>query len=107
MTKIGTIELTGISGVPYAFSIYPRSTRFRSAGGIYCMARLDPNGKYTIIYIGETGDLSNRPLNHHCTGCFDRNLADTLFIRAENNLQSRLNVETDLRKAYWTPCNSQ
>lgn len=107
MPKLGTVELTGESGKKYSFNIWKRDTEFNSIGALYVMARDDGKGEYSLIYIGETGDLSDRPLNHHKTSCFDRHKADTLFIRAAPNEAQRLTDETDLRGAYETPCNDQ
>jgi hypothetical protein len=111
MAKLATIELTGKSGAQYHFNVYRRTDTFNSIGAVYFMTKRvigsDGNGTHTFIYVGETGDLSARPLNHHCLDCFDRNGANTLLIHAENERSSRLAVETDLRQAYNPPCNKQ
>lgn len=102
----GTIELTGKSGTKYQFNIWPRSTKFKPAEVIYVMAKKKDATTYTIIYIGQTGDLSVRPLNHHKTDCFDKHKADTLFIRTTpGGEKARLKVESDLIDAYNPPCN--
>jgi hypothetical protein len=107
MSSLGTINLTGKSGTQYAFNIYERSQKFKDVGAIYVMSKINSALRYSLIYIGETGDLSIRPLNHHRTACFDKNGADKLLIRVENDAKTRLSIETDLIRSYDTPCNKQ
>ena len=102
---LGTITLIGRSGSSYQFNIWGRSTKFNPAAAVYVQSKVASNGKYDIIYVGQTGDLSQRPLDHHKTECFDRHGADKLLIRAEGNEQTRLNIETDLIQGYRPPCN--
>ena len=111
MSKLSTITLTGKSKIPYTFNVYPRSDTFKALGAVYVMSRRtlkpDGTGDHSFIYIGETGDLSNRPLNHHRKGCFDNNAANAVLIYVENDATKRLSIETDLRGGYSTPCNQQ
>jgi hypothetical protein len=93
MSAVGTITLTGKSG-------YPRSTEFKPLGAIYVMAKEKDSSTYTLIYIGETGDASKRPFNHHRKDCFDKNGATFVFIHLEANAKRRLDIETDLRGHY-------
>src|ERR1700733_9820618 len=103
MANLGTITLTGKSGTKYEFTIYPRSQEFNAVGVIYVMAKKANDTTYNIIYIGQTGDASQRPFNHHRKDCFDRHGADHVFIRAEADKQKRLDIETDLIRAYDPP----
>jgi len=105
MASLGTITLTGKSGDEYAFNIYARSTDFKAIGAVYVMSRVNDNGRYAIIYIGQTGDLSDRPLNHHKSACFDKHKADKVLVHAESKESTRLNIETDLVRAYDPTCN--
>jgi hypothetical protein len=57
--------------------------------------------------VGQTGDLSNRPLNHHKKACFDRHGANALLILLESSERSRLAIERDLITALNPPCNDQ
>jgi predicted GIY-YIG superfamily endonuclease len=106
MASIGTIALTGKSGTAYQFNIYPRSAKFAAVGVAYVMAKQNGNN-YILIYIGQTGDASQRPFNHHRKDCFDRHGVDHVLIRAENDEKTRVTVETDLRQTYDPPCNRQ
>jgi hypothetical protein len=111
MAKLGTITLTGQSRTTYAFNVWPREDRFAAIGAIYFMTlrkeKTDGSGTHTFIYVGETGDLSDRPLNHHRQACFDKHRANCVLIHVEENRDKRLEIETDLRKAYDPPCNQQ
>jgi len=106
MAKIGIISLTGKGGTQYAFNIWARSDRFKAIGVIYVMAK-DDGSSYHLIYIGETGDASQRPFNHERKDCFDRHGANSVFIHVEGDPTTRLRIETDLRNAYNPPCNRQ
>lgn len=107
IANVSTITLTGKSSRQYTFRIYRRVQKFTAVGAVYAMARRNEDGRYSIIYIGQTGDLSVRPLNHHRTACFDRNGADHLFIHAQSDEKTRFAIETDLIQAYNPPCNRQ
>jgi hypothetical protein len=105
MSSVGTINLTGKSGTVYQFAIYERAQKFTAVGGLYVMSKIVTGGNYSLIYIGQTGDLSSRPLSHHKTACFDKHGADKLLIRAEGDETKRLDTETDLVRNYNPPCN--
>lgn len=109
MTKFGTVTFTGSSGQNYTFSAYYRDTTFNSVGAVYFMTKRakksDNTFSHTRIYVGETGDLSNRPLNHHRKACFDRNGANCVCIYLENNQKQRYAIEHDLLEKYDPPCN--
>jgi predicted GIY-YIG superfamily endonuclease len=105
MASLGTITLTGESKTTYEFNIYDRSTKFNPSGAVYVMSRINENNRYQIIYVGQTGDLSDRPLNHHKTDCFDKHRADKLLIRSESSEDKRFKIETDLVRNYNPQCN--
>lgn len=103
--------LLGASGARYHFEIYPRRTTFSAGGGVYVMAKQSPPFAFhpglTYIYVGETSDLSQRPLNHERKSCFDLHKADSVLILREANRARRLDIETDLRHSLSPPCNRQ
>jgi hypothetical protein len=111
MTKLGTFRLTGKFGTKYDFNVCPRSDKFKAIGAVYFMSvrtvSQDGRGTHTWVYVGETGDLSSRPLNHERKACFDRYKANCILIFAEKDEKRRLAIETDLRQAYNPPCNRQ
>lgn len=111
MSKVGEWVLTGKSGREYPFVVYTRDTDFKALSAIYVMSKrtVKPGsggGTHYIIYIGQTGDLSDRPLNHHKKACFDREGADHVSIYlVEGGEKKRLEIEADLIEAYDPPCN--
>ena len=105
MVKQATITLIGISGRRYDFEVFPWNTRFNSVGAVYCVLRRRPEGNFDILYIGQTGDLSERFDDHHKQSCFDRNGKTHLGVHAEPNEARRLAIEADLLGKYKTPCN--
>ena len=111
MTKLGTIAFTGVSGSKYEFTAYSRNTEFKAVGAVYFMTRRQKKSgakySHTLIYVGETGDLSGRPLSHHRKACFDKEGANCVCIYLEGTKTTRLKIETDLRDNYDPPCNQE
>ena len=90
---VGTITLTDGRN-SYEFNIWLRSQRFNAIGVVYVMARKTADNNYNVIYVGQTGDASQRPFNHHRKECFDRHGADYVFLRTEPNGRRRFEIET-------------
>ena len=111
MTKFGTVTFNGVSGNSYEFTAYSRDTVFKAVGAVYFVTKRttkkDGGASHTRIYVGETGDLSSRPLNHHRKACFDEHNANCVCIYTETDENRRLEIETDLRQNYNPPCNRQ
>jgi len=108
--KLGEIALTGESGQTYTFTVYTRETDFYALGAVYLMSKrtskLGGEGAtHAFIYIGQTGDLSDRPLNHHKTECFDKHGANCVSVYLESDEKKRFAVETDLVRKNKPPCN--
>jgi hypothetical protein len=103
------MDLKGASGTSWRFDVYPRETTFRAVGAVYVQSVRTPKmgggGDHQFIYAGQTGDLSNRPLNHHKKACFDRHGANALLIYVEGNERTRLAIERDLIRSLNPPCN--
>jgi predicted GIY-YIG superfamily endonuclease len=106
--KIADATFSGSTG-KYAFEVYPLGTDFKNVGAVYIISRrsVDAQGKctHTFIYIGQTGDLSERFDNHHKAKCFKNNKADCICVHFNSNEKSRLAVESDLIAGNSTPCN--
>ena len=109
VAKLSSITLSGKTGKKYEFAAYPRTDTFKALGAIYFMtkrvAKQDGTGTHTWIYVGETGDLSKRPLNHHRKDCFDRHGANCVLLYLEKDPDTRLKIEKDIMEAYDPPCN--
>lgn len=111
MAKYGAVTFTGASETDYTFTSYARDTDFNAVGAVYFMTKrgANPAGGYshTPIYVGQTGDLSVRPLNHHRKECCDWKEANCVCVLPESSRQTRLVIESDLREAYDPPCNRE
>ena len=100
--------LTGKSGKKYKFLVYALGTEFKPVGAVYAITKRVPNragGSHTVIYIGQTADLSERFDDHHKATCFTRNGANCIGVHQEASEARRLAIEKDLIDAYDPPCN--
>lgn len=108
-TKPATLELTGASGRKYAFSVHPWGTSFKPIGGVYAVTKATSTASggqtHKILYIGQTGDLSERFDDHHKEPCFRRNGVTHICVHVQGDEQERLGIERDLVAAYYPPCN--
>ena len=110
MPKLGTVVLTGASGKKYELSVYPRADLFKHLGAVYVLAKRIPHadsGDYTWIYVGETGDLSQRPVAQAHKTCIDEQEANSICLLIEQNDAARKVIAADLRQAYDPPCNRE
>ena len=108
MTAVGsnTITLRGTSGSSYTFSIYPLGQAFKALGGVYAILRFE-GGSYQVLYVGQTGDLSERFDDHHKAACFSRNGATHIAVLVEPSESRRLMIEKDLTAMYSPICNGR
>jgi hypothetical protein len=79
MAKLADAAFSGSTG-KYDFEVYPLGADFKNVGAVYIISRrtVDAQGKgtHTFIYIGHTGDLSERFDDHHKAQCFKKNNAN-------------------------------
>jgi len=104
MAQEGKVKVIGASGRGYEFIVFPWGQTFNPVGGLYLVLKRTI-GNYEILYIGQTGDLSERFDDHHKQGCFDRNAKTHIGVRVVNVEQERLAIERDLLGNYKTACN--
>jgi predicted GIY-YIG superfamily endonuclease len=76
----------------------------KAVGGVYLVLKR-ANGTYNLLYVGQTGDLSERFEDHHKAACFDRNGKTHIATRGEGSEQKRLAIEADLIRNYQPTCN--
>jgi excinuclease UvrABC nuclease subunit len=100
MSNTAQISATGASGTKHTFTIYPLNTPFSAVGGVYLILRQN-----TVLYVGQTGDLSNRFDAHHKESCWLRQQADRMAAIAVSGERERLQIEADLINAYNPACN--
>ncbi|HVV34485.1 MAG TPA: hypothetical protein VHC73_14750 [Vitreimonas sp.] len=99
------VTLTGRSGAQHTFAIWHRDTRFQARGGVYIMARLETFPEFTMIYIGETADLSKRPFVKERVPCFNQHRVDRIFTLDEQDAAKRKAIADDLLQAIMPVCN--
>lgn len=102
-----SVLLAGKSGQEYLFTVWTRQTRFRAKPGVYAMARALGGERFNIIYIGESNDLSVRPLNRDKLACFDQHGADHIFALDEPDASRRAAIAADLVQAMGPVCNGR
>lgn len=106
-----TLTLTGISGKKYVFNIYSYSdfsdlqSAFLPISALYLFVLMDNNDMCSLIYLGETGDLSTRFDNHHKKSCIESRNANSICVCSLDGDSFRKAAETDLLSAYSFPCN--
>jgi hypothetical protein len=110
MAKIGSMRLTGASGMIYEFNVYRADANWiEGLACVYCVSKRTPKsdcgGTHNYIYIGETEDMAARHLDHHKQECFERHGYNAISIHRESDAQTRLRIEADLVKALDPPCN--
>ncbi len=105
MADTPTIDWAGKSGKTYRYWIHPISTSFKAVAGNYIFAKETQPGYWKPIYIGQTGDLSERFDNHHAMPCIKRNGATHIHAHTQSDKQTRLDEETDLVAKLNPSCN--
>lgn len=108
-----TLTLTGLSGRKYVFNIYSYAafndleSAFRPISALYLFVIMYDNDMCSMIYLGETSDLSTRFYNHHKEYCIKSRNANRICVCAIEGETSRKNAEDDLLSAYKFPCNEK
>jgi predicted GIY-YIG superfamily endonuclease len=98
----------GQSGTKYTYYVYTIGTKFTEVPGNYIFCKKNSAGLWVAIYVGETGDLSQRFDGHHANACIVRNGATHIHVhKSSTDRQTRLTEETDLRERYEPTCNKQ
>jgi hypothetical protein len=100
-----TVTLTARSGTSYPFTVFPLGTPLAAVGGVYAILRDDEGGRWTVLYIGQTGDLSSRFDNHHQEMAFRRHRATHIAAIGISGEERRRQVEADLVGTYAPPIN--
>jgi hypothetical protein len=96
----------GLSGVEYKYWIYPIGTAFTSAPGNYIFAKKTGTNAWTPVYIGQTGDFSERFENHHKMACIAANGATHIHVHPSSpDPAIRNSEESDIIARFGPPCN--
>ena len=103
---MATLTLTGNSGTSYEFSVYTYGATFQAVGAVYAIMRRDDEGRHAVIYIGQTGDLSEKLDGHEKEPCFKTFVANRTCIHEDDYEDSRLQIEADLIGKHSPSCNA-
>jgi hypothetical protein len=101
-----TTTLTGESGHNYEFEVSALDAKLDSVGAVYVITRVQDD-EHFVLYVGETGDLSNRFDNHHKAKSFEEKGGDCLCIHLDGDIKSRQKKESDLIAHYRPLCNGR
>jgi len=110
MSQSANATFEGENG-SYDFDVYNIDTEFNDIGAVYIFTKrvvdFNGKGKHTFIYIGQTDSLKDRIPNHEKLNCVIRNGGNCICIHRDDDKNSRIAKETDLRAGNNTPCNDQ
>lgn len=104
-TAVETVTLQGASGKVYSYWFYPLGTQLKAAGGNYAFAYRDRFGRWVILYVGQTNDLSSRFDDHHKLPLARYFGATHLLAHLNANELARLSEERDLIRQLAPRCN--
>lgn len=99
MASLGRTTFVSKSGNRYRFKVYPLGTRFRKIGGIFLVALRMHSGashRHKILYVGNTGDLSQPLAEHRKSQDLLRLGANCVCVQSDASEKSRSNKEQDL-----------
>lgn len=87
---------------------YTNIENIKDNSGVYAILRKNPDGKYTVIDIGESSTVKSRLDNHDRYECWQENCSDLIFYAVHYTLNKqktgRVSIEKELRKAYRPIC---
>lgn len=106
MASLGEITWLGKSGRSYEYEIWSLSETHKAVPANYIFVKQTEVNRYAPIYIGETGDISERFDNHHKMACIRREGATHLCTHGSSSDEKiRKAEESDLLGKRNTPCN--
>ena len=101
-----TCEWHGQSGKTYLYRIYEMDTTFKNIPANYIFAKEQKPQVWESVYIGQTGDLSERFDDHHKMPCIIREGATHIHAHQSSEDESvRQAEETDLIEYNHPICN--
>jgi hypothetical protein len=108
MPSIETIELTGASGTPYMFEVFPIDKVLAKHGAVYAITKR--NGEsgekdHTRIFIGETNNIRVLVKTHTSASCCAAMGANCICVHEEYTKDSRVRIAEDLLAGDSWVCN--
>lgn len=108
-----TAIAVGESGNWYTFELYRLGQRLPEGPGVYSLATQCSPNYWQPAYWGEAANLFNRvflDLEQHekyTAATLNCGVTHVAILRVPGQLWDREQIETDLRRANWTPLNDQ
>jgi len=100
MPSLGTVTLSGKSGVMYKFRAYPVGTVFKKGfAAVYLLTQRTPRQttgavRHKPLFLGQSADL--RIDDSAATNASQRAAANCICVHAEQNGDTRTGIEQDL-----------
>ena len=95
----------------YSFQCVSLSTaEFTDIAAVYVILCVASGGSWTVLDVGQTGELGSRIDNHDRRTCWQRNCASKniwVCVRSMPNRDDRLRVEREIRNQYDPPCGER
>src|SRR3989338_5655850 len=94
---------------PWSFS----NSSLIDRAAVYAILCSRPDGRYDVVYMGETGQAGTRLSNHERAACWSQNCRGSLYVAVfwtpsdQYSADDRRKIEIELRDQYNTPCNRQ
>ncbi|NOZ53189.1 MAG: hypothetical protein GXP08_08615 [Gammaproteobacteria bacterium] len=99
------IIIPGATGNNYQFRIYEWETLFNPICAVYVVLSKSRHGIHTLLYAGQTDDLSCRFDFHHKQACFDQQNKTHVGILVEKSREKGLLIKADLIDGHKPVCN--
>ena len=105
MDGLGNVRIRGKSGREYKFRAYPLETKFDNIGAVYFITSRhhDPDGRISHSRI-DCGWTSNLSIGINVKPGFKENDANCICILPQDDKDSRIEIETDIRHQYTLLC---
>lgn len=104
MNPITKLTFTGVNGEEFSFAVYPKHISVNKGPALYSFLKR-VNGKYYVLYIGQTTDLAERLPNHHKWEEASRNGFEFLAICRSVSVRNLESAEASLIQKYKPRCN--
>jgi hypothetical protein len=110
MSKIGTLDFTGISGHVYTFNVYPfKNGHLSNKEAVYIvtkrLVKADSHVEHILSYVGETNDLAKEFASHPKAEEFEKDQANSICVYWEDHDDTRAKIKDDLKNHYHPPRN--
>jgi hypothetical protein len=106
MDGLGNVRIQGKSGKEYKFRAYPLATKFDNIGAVYFITsrkqEADGRTSHSRIDCGRTSNLS---IGINIKPGFKDNDANCICILPQDDKDTRIEIETDIRQNYTLLCS--